>query len=100
MGLECAHRSKTHTAGCGDCPAKPRASNGVGRRDGTGNGWAAEQKGREMTNEQLVALEARIEAEYRAEQIERMKDAIRAVEQASTQRYRTSSVWGVVPQSK
>lgn len=52
-------------------------------------------KGNEMTDKQLADLESRIEAAYRIEQIERMKDALRAVEQASTQRYRTSSVWGV-----
>ena len=50
-----------------------------------------------MTNEQLVALEARIEAEYRAEQVEKMKEALRAVEEASKLRYRTSNVWNVVP---
>ena len=51
----------------------------------------------EMTDKQLVALEARAEAEHRAEQARRIQDAMKAVDEVSTQRYRTSSVWGVVP---
>lgn len=50
-----------------------------------------------MTTEQLKALEDRIEADFRAEQVEKMKEALRAVEEASKLRYRTSNVWNVVP---
>ena len=50
-----------------------------------------------MTTEQLKALEDRIEADFRAEQVEKMKEALKAVEEASKLRYRTSNVWNVVP---
>lgn len=49
-----------------------------------------------MTAKQLAALEARIEAEYRAEQARRMQQAMKAVDEVSKQRIRTSMTYGVV----
>jgi hypothetical protein len=49
-----------------------------------------------MTDQQLAALEAKLETDHRAEQAERMALAMQAVAQVSTQRYRTSMTYGIV----
>ena len=49
-----------------------------------------------MTDKQLVALEARAEAEYRAEKAQRMEQAIKAVNEVSRQHNRTGMTYGIV----
>ena len=48
-----------------------------------------------MTDKQLAALEAMIEAEHRAEQARRMEQAMKAVNEVSKQRIRTSMTYGI-----
>ena len=48
-----------------------------------------------MTDKQLAALEARIEAEYRAEQVAQMAQAMKAVNEVSKQYNRTSMTYGI-----
>ena len=49
-----------------------------------------------MTTQQLAALEARIEAEYRAEQATQMTLAMKAVNEVSRQHNRTGMTYGLV----
>jgi len=50
-----------------------------------------------MTDKQLAALEAKAEAEFRAEEAERMQKAMLAVGHlAKSMRYRTGRTYGIV----
>lgn len=49
-----------------------------------------------MTDKQLAELEQRAEAAYRAEQIRRMEQAMKAVNEVSRQHNRTGMTYGIV----
>lgn len=87
---------------------KPQTSNDGACRQGwqgqnTGPSLAAVEKyqtnerGSSMTDNQLAQLEARIEADHRAEQARRMEQAMKAVNEVSaSMHYRTGRTYGIV----
>jgi len=58
--------------------------------------YQTNERGSSMTDNQLAQLEARIEAEYRAEQAQRMEQAMKAVNEVSRQHNRTGMTYGIV----